>query len=390
MPQVGSLEAVSTVSLARSLVSAAALATALAACGTEPDVLELVDPGDTAQSRGTLLASGVSRMIRDLVWVPGTELVAFARTATTGEGCAIETVDATSRVVSQLDGDCGTPGLFEELYFRGLVAAPGGSALYYTAGVGDWRSPERRLHVADPVGGGTRTLRNGVGPLAVSPDGRHLAFVASGGSPETDSLIVRDLSSGAERHYADYDGRKGMDGGPVAFSPDGGELLYGQWTSLVGVSLRRVSLGSGAGQTVTLPAGVFPQLLDWDASGIRALVNHGSSWHVLNLTTGGSVEVGSLQNGEGRPYEGWQIGAESWSADGTRVAYWIGRCFSWRAMFDCGVARYALLVADTRTGTRVRVAYTSLEPGRSVFSPDNRRIAYRNYDADALYVVDVP
>jgi Tol biopolymer transport system component len=86
----------------------------------------------------------------------------------------------------------------------------------------------------------------------------------------------------------------------------------------------------------------------------------------------------------------WIPGYEAWSRDGSRVAYWTGLCLKWTDLFDCGVARYALYVADARTGTRTRAAYVSGSAGPAVFSPDGGRIVYHNGEARGFYVVDVP
>ena len=363
----------------------------VAACDREPAGPEVLDPSDTAQTHGTLLARGHAPIYDHLAWIPGTELVAF--TSSSAGGFYVKTVDAASGHVGVVDSAAGLQAP-DGPYLRRLVAAPDGRALYYTVGIGDPRNPEWVLRAADPVGGGTSTLRSRVAPaLAVSPNGQQLAYVARGDSREYDSLIVRSLSSGSESYHGDYDGQNG-DGGPILFSPDGTELLYGQWVPL-SWPLRRVALGDGTGQTITLPDGVVrAQLFHWGASGIEALAEvsqqYPSDYRVLTLSTGASVQVGALRSGEGVPWEGWVSGFEAWSTDGSRVAYWIGRCLQWSDLFDCGVARYALYVADARTGTRTRVAYTGGGAGPTVFSPDGGRIVYHSPSTGEFYVVDVP
>ncbi len=374
-----------------------ALFALLTACGTGPETTAFLGPRDTLQVRGTLLSSGNPDVHGNLVWVAGTDLVAFVSSQGSTGGYAVKTVDAASGNTGLVDGEGVGLVPLDGPFFYSLVAAPDGSALYYMLGIGDPRNPEWQLRVADPSGGRMSTLRSGVSPaLAVSPDGRYLVYVARGSSSDYDSLIVRDLTSGAERHYADYDGQRGT-GGPILFSANGTDLLYGQWVSSAW-PLRRLSLADGAGETVSLPDGVFyAQLFHWGASGIEALAEVSEQYRVLNLTTGGSVLVGTIQQTDEAPYEGWAAGHEAWSADGSRVAYWIGRCHQWAGVFDCAVIRYALYVADAHSGTRVRVAYTSRGPGPTVFSPDGRRILYYGgasvyYSATGgeFYSVDVP
>jgi hypothetical protein len=357
-------------------------ALAVACTATEPRGYELRDFRDTLQTRGTLLCSGNCPIYFNLVWIPGTELVAFASWLPTG-GQAIVAVDVQTRQVAVLDSG-GASVQSDRPYFSWLVGA--GGILYYTGKDG--------LRIADPVRGSASTLRSGVSsPLALSSNGRYLAFVAHG-----DSLVVRDLASGAERYYADYDSSRGT-GGPIVFSADDTELLCGAHVSF-DFPLRRVSLADGASKAISLPDGVlFAQLFRWGASGIEALAedsrHYPSEYRVFNLTTGASVRVGQIQGGSNAPVEMWMSGYEAWSPDGTRVAYWSERCHEWAGMFDCSVVRYALYVADTRTGAQVRVAYTSDRAGLTVFSPDGRRIVYHTYrmydwDADAAYLVDVP
>jgi len=299
------------------------------ACGKEPQGPESLEPGDTAQTRGTLLTSGESVLPRSkLVWVPGMELVAFTSWTPTGE-YAIKTVDARRGSTGLVDGDCASwTGLYEtfEPSFRRLVAAPDGSALYYTVGIGDDESREWVLRVADPLGVSTSTLGTGVGgPLAVSPDGRQLAY---------DAVIVRDLLSGADRHYQET-------GGPIAFSPDGTELLYGVLELVTLSQVHRLSLDDGTHELVALPDGVLrTQLFHWGASGIEVLAEvfqqYPSEYYVLNLTTGGSVKVGSIRPGE---RERWLGEGAAWSMDGTRVAYWTWRCLEWGAKTSRAVWR---------------------------------------------------
>jgi Tol biopolymer transport system component len=359
----------------------------VAACGSDPQRPD-IEPVDTAQTRGTLLTSSESLAwwwIK-LVWVPGTELVAFTSSSPTGD-CAIKTVDATTGSTGVVDGDCTSLYRLLEPYLRRLVAAPDGNALYYTVVIAEAGEREYVLRVADPVGGGTSTLRSvrWEAALAVSPDGQHLAYVTS------DSLIVRDLSSGTETHYADFDQETTAHAGPILFSPDGSELLYvvRDRISLSRI-LHRLSLDDGADELVSLPELAHARLFHWGVSGLEVLLEQWNlrEFHVLNFTTGESVQVGSAQREEGGPIEqlGWWNHA--WSIDGTRVAYWIHRCFGVTAMFECVVGRSALFVADTRWGTWVRVAYTA-GSGPIVFSPDGTRLVYHDSDGD-FYVVEVP
>jgi hypothetical protein len=272
------------------------LSAIVVACGSDPQG-PAIEPADTAQTRGILLTSGEWVFHGGpLVWVPGTELVAFPSPDT--GGCAIKTVHAGSGGTSVIDGDClSIRSLMlwgRERYFRSLVAAWEGNALYYSVGIGGSLYADWVLRVADLVGGGTSTLHSGVAPaLAVSPDGQHLGFDRS------DSPIVRHLSSGAETHYGDYGQQEGS-GGPITFSPDGNELLYGKWVPLE-LTLRRLSLDDRTSEQVSLPfSWSDARLLHWGASGIEVLAET-SGYHVHNLTTGGQSRSVRFSADSGSP-----------------------------------------------------------------------------------------
>jgi Tol biopolymer transport system component len=87
------------------------------------------------------------------------------------------------------------------------------------------------------------------------------------------------------------------------------------------------------------------------------------------------------------PYE-IAAGSPAWSLDGTHVAYWIGQCFDFSTSLECVLARYALFVADVRTGTWSRVGLTSAAPGSSALSPDGTRLVYHVSDG-AFYLVEL-
>ncbi|UCG86493.1 MAG: PD40 domain-containing protein [Gemmatimonadota bacterium] len=264
------------------LLTVVSLSALVAACAGEPQGPDELEVADTLQTRGTLLTSGEPvESYSKLVWVPRTELVAFTSSSRTG-GCAIKTVDATSGSTGVVDGDCVSIYQLMEPYFRRLVTAPDGSALYYTVGLNEYTgSPgsEFGLRVGDPDDGGASALRSvrWDAPLAVSPNGRRLAYVARRASQEGHSLIVRDLAGGAETYHVDFHEDTTFSEGPILFSPDGSELLY---EVRVRSTLRRIrhrlSLDHGGDEVVSLPSGAHAQQFRWGASGIEVLVELGS------------------------------------------------------------------------------------------------------------------
>ena len=370
----------------------------VAACENDPYAPEFgIDPVDTTQTHGTLLATNVVLNYREpLVWIPGTELIAFFSPTQSVAGCAIWTVDVGTGETTIVDVGCAPQEGFP--YVRQLVAAPNGSALYYSVWIDAPRSLELELRAADPAGGDVTTLRAGrAWALAVSPDGQHLAYQIQ------DSVLVRDMDSGIEYHYPVLGAARPINprlgaARPITFSPDGAELLY-EVRDPVSLSrtLRRLSLEDGTSKIVPLPQAITRHF-HWGASGVMVLAEvvheHQSEYSVFNLTTGESVQVASVPRGERVPYTQFHWGRETWSMDGTRVAYWTGTCHEWADFLNCSIQRRALFVADTRSGARARVVYTSRDSSPVVFSPDGTRLAYFSSESVVspgdFYVVDVP
>ncbi len=359
-----------------------------------------VDPLDTLQVLGTPVGASQRWVLTagKLVWIPGSELIAFTTESHAGTGCAVKTLDVGTGAVDVIDANCASvrgAGRFTSK----LVAAPDGTALYYT-GVGVYSPPSVRwpLRVAHGIGDSVTTVHDNVGEgvsIAVSASGKLVAWVerhsiAEGG----DSVVVWDVLSGRETRYQHIG-----HGSAITFSPDDAELLF-LWsfpsfrTHLDDRSyLARLSLGDGVVQSVDgRPESA--QLYRWGSSGIEVLAEVSptsdsdvpSEYRVLNLMTGSSVQVATIRRD---PYEEFVSGYAAWSSNGDRIAYWV------RSWYVEGVVRRnALFVADTRTGNRVRVAFTDAA-GPMVFSPDGMRVVYFSYPAgDAypgtFYEVDVP
>jgi hypothetical protein len=368
------------------------------ACGEN-----LTDPGtqpaDSAQIHGTLLLSGERLSARSsLAWIPGSDLLAFA--TETDAGCAVKTVNVISGVVRVIDDDCqyaveASQPWASQPYQRNLVAAPAGTALYYgVLPAGRFNLSDAVLREAEVAGGGVTTLRPlGDAALAIAPGDPVLAFRGPG-----DSLIVRDLASGLETAFTDalHLGASDVLVGPIAFSPNGAEVLY-EVRDMGTLSRRRqrLSIADGTTQDVAVP--VFtPDLFRWGPSGIsvvdQVLVGEQWEYRVLDLADGRATTIGVIVYPPS-PYEIFVEENGAWSDDGTRIAYWTYQCLDWEDLFDCGLWRYALFVADAQSGERERVAYSD-GMGPTAFSPDGRRLVYSRSgsegDGGSLYIVGVP
>ena len=82
----------------------------VAACGSEP-YEPISDPLDTAQVPGTRVTTEMFTLAygSKIVWVPGTELVAFT------SGCAVATIDVVLGSFTALDTNCTATDWFHKL-----------------------------------------------------------------------------------------------------------------------------------------------------------------------------------------------------------------------------------------------------------------------------------
>jgi hypothetical protein len=351
------------------LVLIASFLPLVVACGDAPLDPEPDELPDTAEVHGRLVVEGDSvDAYVTLTWVPGTESVVYSTSRSTG-GCAIKSVDVTTGAITVLDDDCvSVPGT-RNSYWRNVVVAGDGSALYYASMVGaDAASAEWELRSVDLASGAVSTLRKDiVYILALSPDARNLAYVAR----PTDSLVVRDVTTGVETVLGGFVL-------PLLFSPDGTELL------VMNQGPHRLSLADKTTESVSLPDTVFPYSYHWGNSGIMVLAWEPDSMQVRNLQTGGLTLFGDVASIKVQPQ------TMIWSANGGRVAYGIERCLDDYVPQgrDCRQERVALYVADAATGSSARVAFVRPRLGSTVFSPSGDRIVY-SVNGD-LYVSDVP
>ena len=126
----------------------------------------------------------------------------------------------------------------------------------------------------------TGSLNDGGNGFSMSPDGRQIAYLATGnGTANSAGLFVRDLASGTERHLASAS-RQPEAGQYATFSPDGNQLVY-MWYP-----------GNGADELRLIPTNAR------DASASRLLFN--------------SPEVGWIE-----PHD--------WTPDGKSVSVYLER-----------------------------------------------------------------
>jgi Tol biopolymer transport system component len=121
------------------------------------------------------------------------------------------------------------------------------------------KQPTRPAVVRFPIVLGAEQTFTGLGrrPIAISPDGSHIAYVADR------KLFLRSLSELESRVIVNVDTRSGAATNPV-FSPDGRSVAYVSDQDKI---LRRVTLDGGTPVTIC-PLEAIPLGMSWDASGL--------------------------------------------------------------------------------------------------------------------------
>ncbi len=104
-----------------------------------------------------------------------------------------------------------------EIEYRNVTLAPNASRVYFTRAS---RGSAPALYVISRVGGeALRVAENVHSPVALSPDGRQIAFIRT--SDTSASLITANLDGTGERLFATEPGRQGFARRRLAWSPQG-------------------------------------------------------------------------------------------------------------------------------------------------------------------------
>lgn len=332
-------------------------------CNTE----EATDPGEPGL--GTRLV--VAPTVLDLTWVPGTQSLVFRTAVTTSVGCALRAFDLRDRTVSVLDSGCTRTPFFSGAVLRGVVVTPGGGVLAYQLGVATPEPFGSVARIIAPWGSEPREVARASllwAALALSRDGRKLAFART----LDDTVTVLDLVTGDSVVF--------QGGKPLAFSPDGSELMFqvGQ------PSVWRRVLATGVEQRVPLELSItdLPGPMAWDSRGIWLFVDRfDGGAAVRNITLGTSAVIATFE-----PLK--RVREVTWLADERRVGFWEERCSPSSPAGSCVVSEARLVVADRVTGERSVVAAAVGTGGPMAFSPDSRSVVYQ-FDG-ALYLSPVP
>ncbi|HWO90130.1 MAG TPA: hypothetical protein VNL98_13375 [Gemmatimonadales bacterium] len=326
-----------------------------------------VEPGEPGL--GIRLRAAPS--VLDLTWVPGTQVLVFRTAVTASTSCSLRAFDLRDHSEITLDTSCTRTPFFAGGVLRGIAVSGDGGVLAYQLGVAAPEPFGSVARVISPWGGEPREVARASllwAALAISADGRRLAYSRTFG----DTVTVLDLQTADTITF--------QGGKPLAFSPDGSELLF----QVGPPSVWRRVLATGAEQRLQLGLSVtdIPGPMVWDSRGLWLYVDRFDGGAVVrNLTAGTSVVVAEYE-----PLK--RVREVTWLRDQRRVGFWEERCSSSGSAGSCEVTETRLIVADRDSGERTVVASTVGVGGPMAFAPDSRSVVYQ-LDG-ALYMSRVP
>ncbi len=330
----------------------------------EPDLSEDRGLALTAKSEQV---SGLDR----LVWSADGQEVFYLSRQSGGNAwkvTAVKVSDKSTRVIDGSKSSYWLHGLSQDGNYLFFAASPsnGNPALF--------RAPTNGQAVERIVG--EIAIVGSEPAVALSPNNVDIAYASLRGG--ADSLFVFNTANGTKRFYA-----MGL---PIAFSPDGSQLLIGNRFPTYD-SLYIVSLSNGSIQSLVsglLSGNTNLWAIRWDSHGIRALLSGGAGTVIRIIITGATMPVSS-ENPSG--------GFVAWSADGNKFAYWATRCLKAGSVLTCAITEYNLNLIELNSNQTKRAAYGNNADAGSgglnpmAFSPDGKKIAF--VFSDQLYLKDL-
>lgn len=347
------------------MVVTAVWALAAVACGdgSGPEGV----PINLDEGWGTLVSDPDERVMSRPAWSPDGQW-AYYMAASTGGGYPVlcrAAAGGAGRTVLDLGG--AVPAQLSAPGILGFLAPAAGGDVYVTAnpdgtgprGVLRWREdapPEWLPGIDAPVA------------IGLAPGGMRLVYGTDSPPLYQLSLWSYEIASGVSTHLV-------AGGTPLAFSPDGTELLY------VAEDGTHVAAALATGATRPVDLGLesdFPDAVRWDTDGLEVLFRRfdydrvGYDYYLRDVGAGTSTRFY-----QERFDDVVLSDVEAWSPDGSRMALWFEACLEGAGLFSCDTFHSALYVIGVPEGSETWIAGARNAQARMAgFSPDGRRVSY--------------
>ncbi|MGD2135857.1 MAG: hypothetical protein PVF27_06840 [Gemmatimonadales bacterium] len=327
------------------------------------------------EGRGTLVSDPAEEAQGQAVWSPDGESLYYL--ASSGDAVHVSRAAAGGGGSTVLDlGGADLGEVIGHRFLSFVAVAPTGDA--YVVASRDETAARGVLRVSD---GADPTWLSGVDdPVAVAlaPGGEYLLYGTNLSTNRSQvDLWSYDMASGTSTSFAT--------GEPVAFSPDGAELLYVADDGTFQIA----TLASGATRPEDLGLGGSSQgAIRWTADGLQVLFSRynfdrvGDDYYLRDVSAGTTA----LFYQESFDDDGNEV--QAWSGEGGRMALWFQTCLEGDVQ-TCESFHSALYVVGVPSGAETWVAGVRDAQVRfASFSPDGGRVAY--IISGQLYVSAVP
>jgi Tol biopolymer transport system component len=237
---------------------------------------------------------------------PALEIGFGLRWAPDGLSLFVNGVDNAKREgLFRVDSQTGEANLIVEHHFvgvPGLEVSPDGHKIFYTAvhgsGIPDGEAAYNVKHYAFDLQAGQEKELAQPGntplvPIALSPDGKQLAFIGSGDKAGSSGICVMPSSGGSSKQLVDL-GTTGWASRVIAWSPDGNYLIY----AVILPKTQNTNLGLTSWELWRVSAqGGEPQRLDLKVDGLlRHIQIHPDGQQITYYTWRGDTEVWVMEN----------------------------------------------------------------------------------------------
>jgi Tol biopolymer transport system component len=257
------------------------------------------DQGNTIVIRS--LETGKEQLLK-----PALEIGFGLRWAPDGNFLFVNGTDKTKKEgLFRVDTQTGEANLIVEHHFvgvPGLEVSPDGRKIFYTAvpgsGIPDGEAAYDVRHYAFDLQTGQEKELAHPGntplvPIALSPDGKQLAFIGAGDKAGSAGICVMPVSGGPSKQLVNI-GTTGWASRVIAWTPDGRYLIY----AVMLTKTQNTNLGQTSWQLWRVSAeGGEPQRLDLKIDGLlRHLRIHPDGQQIIYYTWRGDTESWVMEN----------------------------------------------------------------------------------------------